>query len=145
MAHRSNSHRISSLIKGAPLERLFYCLLSCLLLIQPLVAAPDTCGPGTPDRQVSIDYVIDGDTVILGDDTHLRLIGIDTPEIDHDDPGNTEPGAAMARRFLIDLLDGGTQLLVMDNERKDRHGRLLGHLFLTDGTPGGIAGTWPCR
>lgn len=119
-------------MKGAPVERLFYYLLLCLVTA---AAAADSCGPGTPDRLVTIDYVIDGDTVILGDETRLRLVGIDTPEIDHENPGNTQPGAAEARRFLIDLLDSDRQYpLVLDSEHEDRHGRLLGHLFLADGT-----------
>ncbi|MEX2523763.1 MAG: thermonuclease family protein [Gammaproteobacteria bacterium] len=134
MARKSNPGPIPGFKKGAPVERLFYCLLSCLLFIPGVAPAADSCAPGSPDSRVTIEYVIDGDTVILGDDTHLRLVGIDTPEIDHKESDNTEPGAVEARRFLNDLLDSGEHLLVLDEEHEDRHGRLLGHLFLNNGT-----------
>jgi len=125
---------ILRILKGAPVERLFYCLLFSLQPI-PASTAGDTCGPGTPDKRVAVEYVIDGDTVILSNDTHLRLIGINTPEINHEKPINTEPGAEAARRFLINLLNNDeAYLLVLGKEHKDRYGRLLGHLFLADGT-----------
>jgi endonuclease YncB( thermonuclease family) len=120
--------------KGAPGGRLFYCLL--LALLAGAAAAAGDCRSGGYDARVGIRHVIDGDTVILGDGAHLRLIGIDTPEIDHDhsDGDATEPGALAARRFLAELLREGDGFgLVVGQQRRDRYGRLLGHLFLADG------------
>ncbi|OGT84465.1 MAG: hypothetical protein A3H91_12540 [Gammaproteobacteria bacterium RIFCSPLOWO2_02_FULL_61_13] len=98
-------------------------------------AAPDAaCAPDSPGSRASIEYVIDGDTVILGDGEHLRMVGIDTPELGH---GSTpdQPGAAAARDWLRARLTPGTPVLtVADTEDRDRHGRLLRHLFLSDGT-----------
>ncbi len=131
-ACRSNAGPDTGFAKGAPRERLFCCLLLLgLLPAAPPATAAEPCRGDRPDRRVRVDYVIDGDTVILAGGEHLRLIGIDTPEIDHD--GNAdEAGARPARRFLTTLI-GGSQPLVFDGERRDRHGRLLGHLFTAGG------------
>lgn len=74
--------------------------------------------------------MLDGDTVVLDDGRHLRLIGVDTPELGtRDRPA--QPGAETARNFLGDLLPAGTPVgLDFDTERTDRHGRVLAHLFL---------------
>jgi endonuclease YncB( thermonuclease family) len=100
-----------------------------------LCAAQDpACAPDAPGKRVSIEYIIDGDTVILGDGEHVRMVGIDTPELGHHgDPD--QPGAAAARDWLRTRLPRGSQALaVADRENRDRHGRLLRHLFLPDDT-----------
>ena len=85
------------------------------------------------DEKVEIDYIIDGDTVILADQRHVRLIGIDTPEIFHDGRP-AEAGAQRARDYLQTLLaETETVGLQYDTERQDRHGRTLAHLYLPDG------------
>ncbi|MBI2993873.1 MAG: thermonuclease family protein [Gammaproteobacteria bacterium] len=87
--------------------------------------------PGSPARIVA---VIDGDTVILVDSTHVRLIGIDTPELGHGG-APSEPGALEARAFMSSLLGPEqTVRLVPDAEARDRYGRVLAHLLLDDGT-----------
>ncbi len=86
------------------------------------------------DEEVAVKYVIDGDTVILDDDRHVRLIGINTPEIGHDGKAS-QPGAETARKFLTDLLKSDQQIRIKyDAEKKDRYRRTLAHLFLSDGT-----------
>lgn len=84
--------------------------------------------------QVRVKYVIDGDTVKLDTGDSLRLIGLDTPEIGHDGAAD-EPGARAAADYLKSLLPQHPSVpVVFGVERHDRHGRLLGHLFLMDGT-----------
>lgn len=81
-----------------------------------------------------IRHVIDGDTVIFGDGEHVRMIGIDTPELGADGAPE-QPGAAAARDWVAVRLGRGTSVLAdRDQENRDRHGRLLRHLFLADGT-----------
>ncbi|MCZ6802366.1 MAG: thermonuclease family protein [Proteobacteria bacterium] len=80
-----------------------------------------------------IEYVIDGDTVVLTDNRHIRLIGINTPEISHSDEPS-EVGAEIARKSLIQLLDNQAQVqLLYGKERLDRHGRTLAHIYLKNG------------
>ncbi|MEX0952059.1 MAG: thermonuclease family protein [Gammaproteobacteria bacterium] len=82
--------------------------------------------PATP---IKIRHVIDGDTVILSDDTRARLIGIDTPELGRDGRAD-EPLARAARERLEILLRQASQIrLRSDQEARDHYGRTLGHLY----------------
>jgi len=85
------------------------------------------------DEQVTVAKVHDGDTVRLTDGRNLRFIAINTPEMAR----NTRPAqplAKTAKHQLEALLAADMTLqLRYDMERKDRHGRLLAHPFLSDG------------
>lgn len=86
----------------------------------------------TTERVVSAQ-VFDGDTLALVDGRHVRLLGINTPEIGRDGEPS-EPLAEEARRLLEHLAGPGTPLrLRLDVERLDRYGRLLAHVFSADG------------
>lgn len=92
------------------------------------------CLPDHYQEKVTVKYVIDGDTVVLTDNRHVRLIGIDTPEIGRDGQPS-EAGAEPALDYLNRLLPRHKQLrLHYDRERTDHYGRTLAHLFLPDGT-----------
>ncbi len=87
------------------------------------------------DEEVSVKYVIDGDTVVLTDNRHIRLIGINTPEISHNNKKASEPGAELARQHLIQLLDHQSNIqLLYGKERLDKYGRTLAHIYLVDGS-----------
>lgn len=124
--------------KALEFKRLFYfcALLLPVLWSTEAAAAADeaACNAPSYDTAARIKYVIDGDTVILAGGDHLRLIGLDTPEINHEG-GPSEPGAEAARRYLVRLLHGaGPYPLIYGRDRHDHYGRLLGHLFLPDHT-----------
>jgi micrococcal nuclease len=105
-------------------------LLVCICIARGL-AGPGPLWPAEGDR-ARVRAVVDGDTVILQDGRHLRYIGIDTPEVRHGDtPG--EPLGEEARRFNRELVQGQTVRLEFDQERQDRHGRLLAYVYLADG------------
>lgn len=109
-------------------------LLVCAVVPRGAAAIPPECSASRFDTAGVAEFVIDGDTVILADATHVRLIGVDTPELGRDGAG-PEPGAVEARAFLTGLLPSRGRLwLVHDAERHDRYGRLLAHLFLPDGS-----------
>ncbi len=77
--------------------------------------------------------VFDGDTLELSDRRRVRLLGINTPELGHDDRPS-EPMAEPARTFLESLAAPGARVrLRFDAERYDRYGRLLAHVFLPSG------------
>lgn len=81
-----------------------------------------------------IKYVIDGDTVVLTSEIHVRLIGIDAPEVDHPEYGRKgEPYGVEATEYLRKLVDGKTVRLESGTEPKDKYGRTLAYLFLPDG------------
>lgn len=79
-----------------------------------------------------VAYVLDGDTLILADQRHVRLIGINTPEIGKDGTPD-EPLSRAARTALERLVGGKTVELVLGHETHDHYGRLLAHVNLTDG------------
>lgn len=116
-----------------------HSLIVALVLSSPFAYAesPATnpqCITGRVDERVEISHVYDGDTVRLVDGRRVRLVGIDTPEIGRDGKPS-EAYAEEARRILEAMLHGAGRVgLLYDRERKDRHGRLLAHLFLADGT-----------
>ncbi len=108
---------------------LFAFWLSCLAF-QPLQA--EECLAYRADEWVKVGHVYDGDTVKLKDGRKLRFIGINTPEIGYDG-ALSEPMAQAARRALIALVEEHAHLaLRFEGKKKDRHGRLLAHVFLPD-------------
>jgi len=98
-----------------------------LLVLGASAASGDPCRPAQFDAQVSVRYVHDGDTVYLQDGRKLRIIGINTPERARDEQP-AEPYAGAARRQLQAYADGPWSL-VYDQQRRDRYGRLLAHVF----------------
>jgi micrococcal nuclease len=85
-------------------------------------------------RPVSVLRVVDGDTLHVrrgGRDVTVRLIGIDTPEVDWYG-GEAECFGARAGRFAMRILDGRRVRLELDRERLDPYGRTLAYLYLPD-------------
>lgn len=95
-----------------------------------LKRSPTAEGPLIP-----VLRVVDGDTIHVlrhGRDVTIRLIGMDTPEVDWYG-GEAECFGARAGRFLTDLLDGERVRLEFDEERIDPYGRTLAYVYLDDG------------
>jgi micrococcal nuclease len=108
---------------------LFAFWLLCLLLAP---AHADSCLPFRADEWVRSVYVYDGDTIKLEDGRKVRLLGINTPEISHHGKPS-EPFGKEARQALVKLLAGNPRLaLRYEEDRKDRYGRLLAHVYLPD-------------
>jgi endonuclease YncB( thermonuclease family) len=77
--------------------------------------------------------VIDGDTVQLETGESLRYIGIDTPETKHPRKPVQHFGKE-ASAFNAKLVFGQDILVEFDIQQRDKYGRLLGYVFLRDGT-----------
>lgn len=76
--------------------------------------------------------VYDGDTITLKNGERVRLLGINTPEIEsHYRRG--EAGGQQAKKWLQDKLSAGVVFLEFDNQRRDKYKRLLAHIFLPNG------------
>jgi micrococcal nuclease len=97
-----------------------------------------------PDRSVMSDEreyvqrVVDGDTLVLGSGERVRLIGVDTPELERPN-SPVEYFAKEAAAFTKRLAEGKRVKLEYDPanahiEHKDRYGRTLAYVFLEDGT-----------
>ena len=78
--------------------------------------------------------VIDGDTVVVetdGKKEKVRLIGVNTPETNHPKIG-VEYYGKEASKYTKDRLHGKDVRLELDQEKRDRYGRLLAYLWMED-------------
>lgn len=103
-----------------------------LILLGAARATAEECAPSKPLQAVRVEYVIDGDTFVLKDGRHVRLIGINAPETGHGDrPG--EPLGTAAKTRLSKLLPrGSTAYLQPGDESRDHYGRQLAHVFRSE-------------
>jgi len=79
--------------------------------------------------QVYIEQVIDGDTVKTAAGDSIRLLGIDTPEINWEN-NSFEFYAEEARNFTTEKLLDKNVLLEFDQEKEDHYGRILAYIYL---------------
>jgi micrococcal nuclease len=98
---------------------------------QPAVSE---CG-GATIATGEVSRVIDGKSFVLRDGSEVRLAAIEAPPLSAADP-NEEHAAvgAAARAALEGLLAHRSVVLKSANTGPDRYGRLIGHVFVTDGT-----------
>jgi micrococcal nuclease len=104
-------------------------------------SSADTTASGVPSDAfaATVNYVHDGDTLYLDNgsaELTVRLIGIDTPELDsQQNPDAGECYGEEARELLRDFLPEGTPVWALeDREPEDRYGRSLLYVYLDDGT-----------
>lgn len=86
--------------------------------------------------------VYDGDTIKIQNGKHIRLLGIDTPELNQSDklardakragvsPRWIQSRGLLASQFTNKLAAGKPVRLEFDIERQDRYGRLLAYVFI---------------
>jgi len=84
---------------------------------------PFACKP--PTGTVTVVKVIDGDTIVIEGGSHVRYIGIDSPEAD-------EFYYAEAKQMNAGLLEGKEVRLESDVTDKDEYGRLLRYVYAGD-------------
>ena len=99
-----------------------YLLLLCILLFPVKASALDA---------FYVKHVIDGDTVILENDRHVRYIGIDAPEIFHKE-NKAQPFGYAARNYNQRIIGNKKIQLLYDQEKKDAYNRLLAYVFDPD-------------
>jgi len=74
---------------------------------------------------VHVERIIDGDTIVVGNDTHVRLSGINTPE-------KGEKYYNEAKEFLTKIILNKTIVLEYGKEKYDRYDRELAYVFYKD-------------
>jgi len=107
-----------------------YLLHLCLILSTVLVICAT---PAVNQKWISVKWVSDGDTIVLSNGQHVRYIGINAPEIAHDNHKAEAFGYA-AKKYNQSLVRLKKVRLEFDKEKHDRYGRLLAYIFLLDGT-----------
>ncbi len=110
-------------------------LLIFVLLVVLRIAAfrPELASDGKPRSKVFVQQVIDGDTFILDDGRHVRMLGINAPEAGFGDK-IPQPFSAEATNWLRTQIEGREVLLRIDYPKIDRYGRTLAWVFEPDGT-----------
>lgn len=111
--------------------RIAPCLALCVFLGAPTLATAVECLPYGALNSGHIRYVIDGDTVILDSGRHIRLIGLNAPEIGHHG-ASSDPFADAARTALKKRLIKADYRIQWSYgpQRHDRYGRTLAHLYV---------------
>ena len=123
-------------------------ILASLLVANLTPLLQSTAAPS--HQQATVIHVIDGDTVKLrigSRQEHVRLIGIDTPEArpnrrselqsarSHQDQSTILKLGHQSTEYTRRLLPkGSTVQLESDREPRDHYNRLLGYLWLANGT-----------
>lgn len=118
----------SSLLKKASLAGAFF--VSAIWLSGAQAFCPVPAGLAS----VTVQRVVDGDTLRLSDGRSVRMIGLNTPELGKQGRGD-EPFAVAARKRLQALIDasGGRVGLRPGKQAKDHYGRTLAHVYSASG------------
>ncbi|MCU7935051.1 MAG: thermonuclease family protein [Candidatus Thiodiazotropha sp. (ex Dulcina madagascariensis)] len=121
-------------LKRAPYCGAFLLWICFPTLLSPSPAAADACVPcGGEWHEVS--SVHDGDTLRLRDGRTVRLIGVNTPELEPRGVTDAQPGAEAARLALERLVkQSGQRVRVCAGAQgRDRYRRHLAHLYDSQG------------
>ncbi len=108
-------------------------ILVLLAVLRIAVFRPELASDGKPRSKAVVQHVIDGDTFVLDDGRHVRMLGIDAPEAGF---GNKprEDFSAEATDWLRERIEGREVALRIDYPKTDRYGRTLAWVFEPDGT-----------
>jgi micrococcal nuclease len=101
------------------------------LLVLLLALFPLACVPWQGESTATVREVLDGDTIVLRDGRHVRLVQLDAPETDE-----RECYADQARTTLYRLIPPGTEVEIETDpalDKVDLYGRTLAYLR-KDGT-----------
>lgn len=119
---------LAMLLKKASLVGAFFVSAIWLSAAQAFCPAPAGL------TSVTVQRVVDGDTLRLNDGRNVRMIGLNTPELGKKGRSD-EPFAVTARKRLEALIAAseGRVDLQPGQESKDRYGRTLAHVYGADG------------
>ncbi|MFQ5818037.1 MAG: thermonuclease family protein [Terriglobia bacterium] len=94
--------------------------------------------PTPSDAWRGVEWVVDGDTLVLDGGERVRLIGVDTPELGSSPrarlPGQPDPFAEEATAFVRTQVAGKRVRLAYGQDPTDDYGRTLAYVYLEDGT-----------
>lgn len=80
-----------------------------------------------------VRHVVDGDTLVLEDNQRVRLIGVDTPEVDHPRYNRVgEPFGEEAKQYLKSRIEGQEVQLESGSEAYDKYGRRLAFVYFNN-------------
>ena len=101
---------------------------------KPPAASSKKAQKTAPAPTARVDYVIDGDTLIMESREKIRFLGINTPEIRKSHgglmQGVEQPWGRDAANYLKRLLTGKEVSLEFEGERTGKYGRLLAYVIM---------------
>lgn len=120
-----------------------FALAALLLVATACAPVPDDPGvhpvtdtglpPRPPDRTVTVERIVDGNTLELVGGEQIYLLTVDSPELNfHTNADDAECGAEAARDALSSLLPAGASVDLAglpDGPARDRLGRALSNVF----------------
>ncbi|MHC1744275.1 MAG: thermonuclease family protein [Syntrophobacteraceae bacterium] len=115
--------------RSKPIRLIAVLLTGFSLCVWSIGSRSSSAGPPTSGM---VSAVFDGDTVQLQSGERVRYLGLDAPEVAHNGTAGDCFGEE-AKRANRDLVLHKRVTLQFDHERKDRHGRLLAYVMLSDG------------
>jgi micrococcal nuclease len=120
------------LLTGSP-RRLLTLIVVVVLIAANRWFFPSEPAPSNLNSQTEyrVERVIDGDTLLLVDQMRVRLLGINTPELERDGKP-AEPWADESKAWLTQQLEGELVRLEFDIERFDQYDRTLAYVYLED-------------
>ncbi len=117
-----------------------FCAISFLLLTASLtfatpasadlsnVSCPGVSNSNTTSEPIAVSRITDGDTLVLSDNRRVRLIGLNTLELNAQDPDDKR-WAKAAARALNDAVGRQPVMLIEGRKNRDRYDRTLAHVL----------------
>jgi len=114
------------------MNNLVRAVILLAILYLPSISLAGTLSIIGDERWVSVAKVYDGDTFKTRNGEKIRLLNLNTPEIQHRD-NRAQVGGNKAAAALKTLILGKQVRLSFDKEKKDRYGRTLAHVWMQNG------------
>lgn len=120
-------------MKSLLVKLLAVALTSLAAVSAPSPAFARDCHGKLEPISAIVSRVIDGDTIELATGQRVRIVGMDTREMDASDPQDKH-WAQQAKIALEAIVDNESNVtLLLEKERKDRYDRLLAHVRFDNG------------
>lgn len=92
------------------------------------------CMPAGSGENAVVDRVYDGDTIKLKDGRHVRILGVNAPEVDHGKEKTGQPLGEESRKAAEAFFKANKNVrLFYDEQRVDRYERTLAHVYDAQG------------
>ncbi len=109
-------------------------------VVRSLTDLPEGRDPCASPRLARVDFTVDGDTFYGtyeddGAQAHIRMIGIDTPEVSHEGEAADCYGNE-AWTYAAAQLEGRLAWLTFDGDCEDDYGRTLAYVIRGEGADG---------
>jgi len=84
-------------------------------------------------KKAFVTKVYDGDTIQIASGKTVRILGIDSPEMNYEKKEEKEMFADEARNFAVNELKSEYVYLETDKKKYDKYNRLLAYIYTSDG------------